>query len=122
MFIIVFFLKGVKIMSYEKPNMNFVELRTKEAVAANCWSQDANGRVNYWIFYPNTEADKSIWIKFEVNGNCNSSDFVPLEYHGINADDTNANGITYETLLESYQSDKELKLSAGDSESFDPLS
>lgn len=108
-------------MVYEKPSLKFYALRSNTNVAGNCWSQDANGSVDYWVFYPFTQDDKSVWVKFEVNDNCNSSDFTPLEYHGIGPDDI-VEGTTVYDLLMSYQKDKQLKLSAGDSNIIDEFS
>ncbi len=77
------------IVKYEKPSMKFVDIRNQHNVAANCWSQDANGRVPYWYYdYDNPDTPGGDgYIKFEMGGNCNRVMGTVIEYYNVPEDE-----------------------------------
>lgn len=65
--------------------------------------------------------NKNVWIRFDVNHNCNSEDFNALEFHNCTAADT-IGTMTYMELLAEYQASTDLKHEAGGSNYVDPNS
>lgn len=61
-------------LDYEKPKMKKVELRNQTAIAANCWSQEANGTNNWW-YYDYNEGELG-YLQFKLDDSCSGNGVI----------------------------------------------
>lgn len=65
----------MKTVVYEKPAMEFVSLRSEEAVADTCWGYHGSSQVFYWDF------DGEGFMSFQIaQGSC-ALNLINVKYH-----------------------------------------
>ena len=66
-------------LHYEKPAMKIVSLRSKTAVAGNCWSDEASSGGKTWYY----DTEGKGYVEFTLSHNCsgNVSDLTGYEAH-----------------------------------------